>query len=67
MEKNSKKVLLIGSGMMTAPFIEYILGRPENKLTVASNTRELLNETLKRFAGKILKEQSLTYLRTITS
>lgn len=46
------KILLIGSGMMTGPFIEYILQRENNRLTVASNSRAMLNETLKKFAGK---------------
>jgi saccharopine dehydrogenase (NADP+, L-glutamate forming) len=46
------KVLLIGSGMMVGPFIEYILKDQKNHLTVASNLRESLNEVLKKFAGK---------------
>lgn len=46
------KVLLIGSGMMVGPFIEYILKDGKNKLTVASNLRDSLNTVLKTYAGK---------------
>lgn len=49
---NSKSVLLIGSGMVTAPFIEYLLKDNKNSITVASNEASLLNDTLKKFAGK---------------
>ncbi|KAI9312128.1 saccharopine dehydrogenase [Dichotomocladium elegans] len=33
-----KKILLLGSGFVAAPFVEYVLRRPENKLTIASRT-----------------------------
>lgn len=49
---NTRKVLLVGSGMVTAPFIEYILKDKRNHITVASNESSLLNSTLKRFAGQ---------------
>ncbi|KAI8142359.1 saccharopine dehydrogenase [Fennellomyces sp. T-0311] len=35
---SEKKILLLGSGFVAAPFVEYVLRRPENKLTVASRT-----------------------------
>ncbi|KAI7850147.1 saccharopine dehydrogenase [Circinella umbellata] len=35
---SEKKILLLGSGFVAAPFVEYVLRRPENKLTIASRT-----------------------------
>ncbi|KAL1934084.1 hypothetical protein VTP01DRAFT_6266 [Rhizomucor pusillus] len=35
---SEKKILLLGSGFVAAPFVEYILRRPENQLTIASRT-----------------------------
>lgn len=29
-----RKILLLGSGFVAAPFVEYILRRPENQLTI---------------------------------
>ena len=49
---DNRNILLIGSGMMAAPFIEYILKDHKNKLTIASNLRDSLNVLLKQFAGK---------------
>ncbi len=34
---NTKRILLIGSGMMTPCFIEYLTRRKENRITIASN------------------------------
>lgn len=50
--EDNHKILLIGSGMMSGPFIEYILKDSKNKLTIASNLRGSLNYFLKKFAGK---------------
>lgn len=37
-EKNDvKRILLVGSGMMTPCFIEYLTRRKENRITIASN------------------------------
>lgn len=33
----SRKILLLGSGFVAAPFVEYVLRRPENKLTIGMN------------------------------
>lgn len=52
LKPSKKKILLIGSGMMTGPYIEYLLNNESNYITVASNLRNLLNDTLKRFQGK---------------
>ncbi|KAI9031949.1 saccharopine dehydrogenase [Phycomyces nitens] len=43
-----KKILLLGSGFVAAPCVEYILRKPENKLTIASrrieNAKELAGQ-----------------------
>lgn len=47
-----RSVLLLGSGMVTAPFIEYILKDKRNSITVGAFESSILNETLKKFAGQ---------------
>ncbi|KAI9299597.1 hypothetical protein BJ944DRAFT_47452 [Cunninghamella echinulata] len=34
---SEKKILLLGSGFVAAPAVEYIIRRPENKLTIGNN------------------------------
>lgn len=36
-----RKVLLLGAGMVTSPFVEYLLRRPENVVTVADMSLEV--------------------------
>lgn len=54
MSVNNKqnKVLLIGSGMVTGPYIEYLLKDSRNYITVASNLQNLLDDTLRKFSGR---------------
>ncbi|ORZ25317.1 saccharopine dehydrogenase [Absidia repens] len=46
---SEKKVLLLGSGFVAAPAVEYILRRPENKLTIASRRLENAEALVKEY------------------
>ena len=53
--KNERNILLLGSGMMTSPFIEYLIKDYRNFITVGSFDSKLLNETVKKYAGKNIR------------
>ncbi|KAF7727763.1 hypothetical protein EC973_007222 [Apophysomyces ossiformis] len=46
---SEKQILLLGSGFVAAPAVEYILRRPENKLTIASRRLENAQALAKQF------------------
>jgi alpha-aminoadipic semialdehyde synthase len=41
MENKEKNILILGSGMMVEPLIDYLLKREENKITIASDIYEI--------------------------
>jgi len=41
MESKEKNILILGSGMMVEPLIDYLLKRKENKITIASDIYEI--------------------------
>ena len=43
MEINKKRILVIGSGMMVEPLIDYLLKREENHITIASDVFDVAN------------------------
>ncbi|KAI9285765.1 saccharopine dehydrogenase [Umbelopsis sp. AD052] len=47
----TKNILLLGSGFVAAPAVEYILRRPENKLTIASRTLKNAQALSAKFPG----------------
>ncbi|CAM0138153.1 saccharopine dehydrogenase (NADP+, L-glutamate-forming) [Umbelopsis sp. WA50703] len=47
----TKNILLLGSGFVAAPAVEYILRRPENKLTIASRTLKNAQALADKFPG----------------
>ncbi|CAO3608325.1 unnamed protein product [Cunninghamella echinulata] len=50
---SEKKILLLGSGFVAAPAVEYIIRRPENKLTIASRRLENAEALVKQYPGTV--------------
>ncbi|KAI8068025.1 saccharopine dehydrogenase [Gongronella butleri] len=48
-----KKILLLGSGFVAAPAVEYIIRRPENKVTIASRRLENAQSLAAKYPGTI--------------
>jgi alpha-aminoadipic semialdehyde synthase len=43
-----KKILIVGSGLISEPLIDYLMKRPENKITIASNNPGELKNILEK-------------------
>ncbi|ORE01463.1 saccharopine dehydrogenase [Rhizopus microsporus var. microsporus] len=50
---SEKKILLLGSGFVAAPCVEYLARRPENKITIASRRIENAQALSAKFPGTI--------------
>ncbi|RCI06831.1 hypothetical protein CU098_013936, partial [Rhizopus stolonifer] len=46
-----KKILLLGSGFVAAPCVEYLARKPENKITIASRRLENAQSLSSKFPG----------------
>jgi saccharopine dehydrogenase-like NADP-dependent oxidoreductase len=45
---HKKKILVLGSGLISEPLIDYLMKRDENKITIASNNTEELKIMMNR-------------------
>ncbi|KAI8375515.1 saccharopine dehydrogenase [Blakeslea trispora] len=48
-----KKILLLGSGFVAAPCVEYLVRNPENKITIASRRLENAQALSKQYPGTV--------------
>ncbi|KAI8388865.1 saccharopine dehydrogenase [Radiomyces spectabilis] len=62
---SEKKILLLGSGYVAAPAAEYIVRRPENKLTIASRRLENAEALAKQFPGSTAVSCDITNQQAI--
>jgi len=58
-KESQRSVLLLGSGMVCGPLVEYLLRRPENIITVASLVKTELDGLVHRHGGERIKPQIL--------
>jgi saccharopine dehydrogenase-like NADP-dependent oxidoreductase len=55
-----KKILILGSGLISEPLIDYLMKRSENKITIGSNNPDELKNILEKKKGS----ENFTNLRT---
>ncbi|KAG0747083.1 hypothetical protein G6F57_006057 [Rhizopus arrhizus] len=55
-----KKILLLGSGFVAAPCVEYLARKPENKITIASRRLENAQALSKKFPGTVAVSCDIT-------
>lgn len=46
--QNKKTILIIGSGLVSEPVIDYLLKRPENQIILASNSKEQIEKIISK-------------------
>jgi saccharopine dehydrogenase-like NADP-dependent oxidoreductase len=52
-EINRKKILILGSGMMIEPLIDFLLRRKENEIVIGTNMKEVADKLIEKKKGKI--------------
>jgi saccharopine dehydrogenase (NADP+, L-glutamate forming) len=55
-----RKILLLGSGFVAAPCVEYLARKPENKITIASRRLENAQALSKKFPGTVAVSCDIT-------